>query len=189
MTENQMKFSMALMVFIVLGFPSSPSAAPGTVVFNTFGRGDTFSRYKYGTDGYRGFQAFRFVAKAGGALDKITVALARDSTNQTTTVFSLYKGSSFTSLGELIESFVVPNTGEPSTGNVVSFVSTLKPPLVAGHGYWLSFSEAERSNSACSLWFFSSIGVQGKRLTNLLPAHKAWLPAFRVEVTAVAKAR
>lgn len=187
MTKNQLKFSLPLVILVSLGFAASPPVALGVPIVNTFGAGDSFDTgFRYGVDSNAEFQAFRFIALTGGVLDRITVALGRIGP-ETTTVYSLYDGSSSTSLGGLIESFAVPNTVPTSTGAVVSFVSTLKPTLVAGQGYWLSFSGSGPPDGTRtrSIWAFNSIGAQGPRLTHALPAESAALPAFRVEVAEV----
>jgi hypothetical protein len=184
---------MAIIGFAV-GLASSPSAAIASpILYDNFGAGDTFdANFAYGEDGNAGFQAFRFLPTASGVLDQITVALGRTAAGQTSTVFNLYQGPSAMALGALIESFLVSNTAPPDptspfTGAVVTFSSVLKPTLIAGQGYWLSFTEPEAANGALSLWMMST-GASGTRLTNLLPAATATLPAFRleaVEATAV----
>lgn len=174
-------------VGLAVGLASSPSQATASpILYNTFGAGDTFDAdFAYGIDGSAGFQAFRFLPTASGVLDQITVALGRTTAGQASTVFNLYQGPSATGLGALIESFLVSNAAPPDptspfTGAVVTFSSALKPTLIAGQGYWLSFTEPEAANGALSLWMMST-SASGTRLTNLLPAATATLPAFRVE--------
>jgi hypothetical protein len=192
MTTTQLKPTVMAMVCLIVGLASSPTpAAASSILYNDFGPGDTFNaNFSYATDGNAGFQAFRFVLTASGALDKITVALGRTGAAQASTVFQLYEGSSTTALGALIESFVVSNSATPDstspfTADVVTFGSALMPALIAGQGYWLSFSEPEPSNGASSLWIINSIGANGTRLTDLLPASTQLLPAFRLEASAV----
>ena len=186
-----LKLGLMAMICLAVGLASSSSpAAASPILYDNFGAGDTFNaNFAYGNDGNVGFQAFRFLATASGALDQITVALGRTGAGQASTAFKLYEGSSATALGSLIESFLVsnsaaPDSTQPFTGAVVTFGSTLKPTLTAGQGYWLSFTEPEAANGAESLWMFST-SATGTRLTNLLPAATATLPAFRLEATAV----
>jgi hypothetical protein len=192
MTKLRSKAPLLTVACLVLGFAAPSVAVGGPILYNTFGAGDTFdSSFAYGVDGDNGFQAFWFVSEATGVLDEITVALGKTGVAQATTVFNLYDGSSAVALGPLIESFVVPNLAPPDstkpfTMNVVTFNSVLSPLLIAGQGYWLSFTEPEPSNGDLSLWAFNSIGLFGPRLTDLLPAHSNTLPAFSVEATATA---
>lgn len=179
---------------LVLSLVLTPTLFGGTAavaaptLFNNFGVGDTFLPLgPYGLDGVaNGFQAFRFVASASGALDQITVALGRTGAAQATTLFDLYDGASTEAFGVLLESFAVPNSVPPDstvpfTGAPVTFLSVAMPTLTAGNGYWLSIREGEAANGASSLWFGNPIGSGGFRLTSALPSAVAALPAFRLE--------
>jgi hypothetical protein len=180
----RLNFTFAMVCLAGVSLVTCPSTVAASVtVFDTFGPGNSYDvSFRYGVDGGGGFQAFRFVPTQSGALDTITVALGRDSTATTATQFSVYSGTT-TALGSLLESILVPNTVPvgSSPGAVVSFSSLVKPNLTSGQGYWLSYVEPGAIDGSDSLWFFSQ-GIAGTRLTAILPAETATLPAFRIEL-------
>jgi len=185
----------ALVLSLVLTFTlfGGTAAVAAPILFDNFGAGDTFLPLgPYGVDGVgSGFQAFRFVATASGALEEITVALGRTGAAQATTLFDLYDGASTVAFGVLLESFAVPNSVPPDstvpfTGAPVTFLSVAMPTLAAGSGYWLSIREGEAANGASSLWFANSTGSSGFRLTSSIPSAVAVLPAFRLEAQSAA---
>jgi hypothetical protein len=174
-----------------LGFMAVSSPAPAQpTLFSTFGSGDGFAEFgPYGVNGNTEWQAFRFVATGSGLLGQITVAIGRTSAAQTATQFDLHDGTSPTSLGALLETFVVPNTVPPDPvtpflGEVVTFASAARPTVTAGQAYWLRFTEPDAPNGASSLWFKNPLGVNGPRLTAVLPVHPGVLPAFRLQAVA-----
>ncbi len=192
MIRTRLRATLRVVFCLVIGLGVSASpAVAGPILFDTFGPGDTFGAGAYGVDGNAEFQAFRFIPTATGVLEQITVALGRTSDVQTTTTFNLYEDAGGVNLGALIESFAVPNTATPAAfpdpliGAVVTFASGAAPTLTGGVAYWLSFTEADVMNGARSGWFFNTIGVNGTRLTNALPANAGLLPAFRVEARAI----
>jgi hypothetical protein len=154
--------------------------AHATVVFNTFGSGDTFdSSHRYAVDGDLEFQAFRFSPSSSGILDTITVALARDSAATRETEFDLYDGTS-SALGALLESFQVSNTID-LPGGVVSFSSVDQPMLTQSSFYWLSITEPDTGNGSHSLWLFNDQSIGTIRLTQNSQT-PGLAPAFSVTV-------
>jgi hypothetical protein len=185
--------TLILSLVLTLALFGGTAAVAAPILFDNFGAGDTFLPLgPYGVDGVAGgFQAFRFVASASGALDQITVALGRTGAAQATTLFDLYDGASTVAFGVLLESFAVPNSVTPDstvpfTGAPVTFLSVAMPTLTAGNGYWLSIREGDAANGATSLWFDNPTGSSGFRLTTFLPSAVAGLPAFRLEAESAA---
>jgi hypothetical protein len=153
-----------------------PAAMADSILFTTFGPGNSYDTgHQYGVV-VGDFQAFQFTPLTSAALGSIIVALAGTGP---TTEFDLYTGTS-TALGSLIETFVVPN---PTSRSIVTFNSVIKPTLTAGQLYWLSFTEPPGAPPATSLstWSFNDQGILGNRLTSVLPAARATLPAFSVQ--------
>jgi hypothetical protein len=146
-----------------------------SILFTTFGPGNSYDTgHQYGV-GVGAFQAFQFTPLTSAVLGSIVVALAGTGP---TTEFDLYTGTS-TALGSLVETFVVPNPTSPS---IVTFNSVIKPTLTAGQLYWLSFTEPPGApGSSTSSWFFNDQGIFGNRLTSSLPAARATSPAFSVQ--------
>ena len=169
--------AVAVLVGIALAALLCPTAMADPILFTTFGPGNSYDTgHHYGVEGTI-FQAFQFVPVTSGALGSITVALARTGTGFTTE-FDLYTGTA-TALGSLLETFIVPNT---TSGSIVTFNSIIMPTLTTGQIYWLSFSEPPSApDGSGSAWFFNDQGIFGTRLTSLLPAHSATLPAFSVQ--------
>ncbi len=178
-----LKRSILAAIFVVAACISwsRPSTAD-PVIFDTFGPEASYDiNYRYGVDGSSVFQAFHFIPTESAALVGITVALGRTSSLTTRTEFKLYEGTT-TTLGSLLETFIVTNTVPAgiSPGMAVTFRSFRHPILRTGRHYWLSYSEPNPADGSSSLWFFNDQSISGTRLTSVLPAAGAWMPAFRV---------
>jgi len=160
------------------------SAAAAPILFSTFGPGNSYTMGSpvYGVDGSAEFQAFLFVPTTSGTLGSITVALGRTDVLSTQTQFDLYHGTA-TSLGSLVETFIVPNTVPRgfSPGAVVQFPSISHPALAAGENYWLSYTEPGPADLSDSLWFQNDQGLLGTRIYKAQPPEQKVLPAFAIE--------
>ena len=166
---------LVLAVFASVAWPTTATATE--IAFDTFGPGDSYDGdFRYGSG-----QAFLFEPTQSGPLSSITVALGRQTTSTTETTFELFEDANL-NFGSLLETFNVANATPllPSPGMVVTFDSVVQPILLAGHSYWLNFSDPEPFVDSYSLWFFNDQGIGGTRLSNTDLI--ATLPAFRVTV-------
>src|SRR5215471_13394977 len=116
--------TLAVAVLVGLAVLCPKAAMADSILFTTFGPGNSYDTgHQYGV-GVGVFQAFQFTPLTSAVLGSIIVALAGTSP---ATEFDLYTGTS-TALGSLVETFVVPNPTSPS---IVTFNSVIKPTLTA----------------------------------------------------------
>ncbi|MGE4134470.1 MAG: hypothetical protein AB7E98_02045 [Pirellulales bacterium] len=158
---------LVLTLIAAIAWPLSVSAA--TIVFDTFGPGNSYNEdFKYSGG------EFHFQPAESGSLASITVALGRVSTETTQTSFSLLEEIS-PSVFSPLETWLVPNDTPPlpSPGAVVTFESVVQPDLFVGHSYWLAMG----SSFPSSLWFFNDQGIG----QDVFP-FTTTMPAFRVEI-------
>ena len=177
-----MKISWMTLAVLAASTVFHTPARAASIIYTTFGPGSSYDNtLTYGVDGNGQFHAFLFHPTASGNLESITVALARDNELTTQTQFNLYSGSA-TTIGSLIESFLVPNLA-PEPGVLVTMNSTSHPTLIAGGNYWLSFTEPGTANGADSLWMFNSQGIHTTRITDQPVFPDGFAPAFQVTAT------
>jgi len=129
------------------------SATTSTVVFNSFGPGNTYNAsVVWGitgaatSSGYRG-QAEFFVPSGSGALSSITLPTYRQSGSGRSDFF-IAEDNGFGTPGDILESFL--NTANNNNG-LLMLNSVAKPQLQAGMKYWLCDEPAD--STTINGWF------------------------------------